>query len=77
MDAIEIGRRLKTAREARGLSQAELGAIIGVGQARVADYEAGRTLPSLPRFFALVDGGALEPDTLFSSIKTQSGKKSR
>jgi phage repressor protein C with HTH and peptisase S24 domain len=43
MDSKEIGQIVKAAREARGLSQAQLGALIGVKQASIFSIEAGDT----------------------------------
>ena len=37
-----IGRRLKQTRESRGLSQAQLGRVSGVGQAYISSLEAER-----------------------------------
>lgn len=43
MDPKEIGQKIKAAREARGLSQAQFGALIGVKQASIFSIEAGDT----------------------------------
>jgi transcriptional regulator with XRE-family HTH domain len=42
MRRFSIGRRLKQTRESRGLSQAQLGRVSGVGQAYISSLEAGR-----------------------------------
>jgi transcriptional regulator with XRE-family HTH domain len=42
-----IGRALRTAREARGLSQVQLGALIGCSHTKVAHMESGRNAPDL------------------------------
>lgn len=43
MDSKEIGQIIKKARDKRGLSQAQLGALIGVKQASIFSIEAGDT----------------------------------
>jgi phage repressor protein C with HTH and peptisase S24 domain len=43
MNSKEIGQIIKAARDARGLSQAQLGALIGVKQASIFSIEAGDT----------------------------------
>jgi len=45
---VRIGRRIKTIREARGMTRAELGMLIGLDQNRVLQYEKGRRKPKLP-----------------------------
>jgi transcriptional regulator with XRE-family HTH domain len=42
MRRLAIGRRLKHTRASRGLSQAQLGRVSGVGQAYISSLEAGR-----------------------------------
>ena len=39
------GNRLKEARRARGLTQAELGRLVGVGKSAISQYEHGLRLP--------------------------------
>lgn len=45
---VRIGQRIKTIREARGMTRAELGMLIGLDQNRVQQYENGRRKPKLP-----------------------------
>lgn len=40
-----IGKRLAQAREARGLTQDQVAALVGVGQSTVADWEVDKTTP--------------------------------
>ncbi len=42
-----FGRRLKTAREAAGLTQQELGDAVGTNKRVIARYEAGQAAPSV------------------------------
>lgn len=41
---MEIGQRIKKARLERGLTQQELGAIVGVQKSAIAKYESGRVV---------------------------------
>lgn len=45
--ALELGKRIRGLREARGISQAELGRRIGSTQPAIARLEAGRVSPTL------------------------------
>lgn len=46
--AERIGKRIKKIREARKMSRADLGALIGLDQNRVQQYENGRRKPKIP-----------------------------
>jgi transcriptional regulator with XRE-family HTH domain len=46
--AVAFGRRLRQARQERGLGSTELAARLGLDQSTIPQYEAGRSLPSLP-----------------------------
>ncbi len=46
LDPVTIGQRIRTLRKQKGLSQAELGELIGSDAGRVSRYEAGRITPS-------------------------------
>ena len=46
--AARIGERIKKIREAREMTRAELGMLIGLDQNRVQQYENGRRKPKLP-----------------------------
>lgn len=41
---MDIGRRIKEARLAKGLTQEELGSIIGLQKSAIAKYESGRVV---------------------------------
>lgn len=45
---VRIGQRIKTIREARGMTRTELGMLIGLDQNRIQQYENGRRKPKLP-----------------------------
>ncbi|WP_214320810.1 helix-turn-helix domain-containing protein [Nonomuraea sediminis] len=46
--AHELGKTVRTMREARGLSQNDLARAAGMTQPTVARFEAGGTIPTLP-----------------------------
>jgi putative transcriptional regulator len=48
-----VKNRVRALREQAGLSQAELGAGVGVSRQTINSIERGRYLPSLPLAFAL------------------------
>ena len=43
-DKVEIGQKIKNARIAKGLTQQELGAIVGVQKSAIAKYENGKVV---------------------------------
>ena len=57
---ISIGARLRTAREARGLNQSELGARIGLNRSSVSNIEAGRQRPMLHTLIAAAQALGIE-----------------
>lgn len=46
--AERIGERIRTIREAREMTRAELGSLVGLDQSRIQQYENGRRKPKLP-----------------------------
>ncbi len=53
----QLSSHLRALRKARGLSQVQLGAVLGVGQTRIARIERDPTAVSVEQFLALL--GAL------------------
>ena len=53
----QLSAHLRALRKARGLSQAQLGAVLGVGQTRIARIEGDPTAVSVDQFLGLL--GAL------------------
>ena len=60
-----IGRRLKEAREKAGLTQEELGKMIGVTGSSITNYEKETSHPKEPIMYALIDALGVEPNFLF------------
>lgn len=54
-EAAELGRRIKTAREAKGLSQEDLAGAVGVRSGIVSRWENGRNVPRLKRLAEIAD----------------------
>ncbi|MGU3436536.1 helix-turn-helix domain-containing protein [Actinomycetes bacterium M1A6_2h] len=51
-DVVEIGRRIRNARKAAWLTQADLGDLIGVSERTVRDMEGGTGNPSMASVIA-------------------------
>lgn len=63
--AIELGRRIRAERQARGMSQAELGRPFT--RAYVSQLESGQTLPSLPALLHIAEQLGVDPCLLLPS----------
>ena len=50
-----IGKRIKEARERAGLTQEELGALVGVTGSAITNYEKGTSHPKEPVLYALIN----------------------
>lgn len=60
-----IGKRIKEAREKAGLTQEELGKLIGVTGSAITNYEKETSHPKEPIMYALIDALKVEPNFLF------------
>ena len=47
--------RIKDLREAKGLTQEALGALLGVNQSTIASWESGKKSPTLPNLVRMAD----------------------
>ena len=52
---VRIGERIKKIREAREMTRAELGALVGLDQNRIQQYENGRRKPKIPLLKRIAD----------------------
>jgi transcriptional regulator with XRE-family HTH domain len=50
-----LGERIRTARKSVGLSQEDLGQILGVSDKTISAYEVGRAVPPLPKLLKLAE----------------------
>lgn len=60
-----MGRRLADARAKVGMSQADLGAVIGVSGPRVSHFESGHSLPRASYRIPIAKALKVDPDALF------------
>ncbi|MEI3306945.1 MAG: helix-turn-helix transcriptional regulator [Dysosmobacter sp.] len=63
-DTMEFSKNLSRERKARGLSQEELAARLGVSRQAVSKWETGEAAPDLSKLLALADALELPLDTL-------------
>lgn len=59
-----IGDKIKRARKAKGMSQEELGDILGVSKVSICGYEMGTRTPTMEKFIKLVDILDLSTDVI-------------
>ena len=62
---MSLGKRIQEQREAMGLSQAALAALLGVSQSTIGNYEAGISFPKEEVLLRLFDCLGVDPNTLF------------
>jgi transcriptional regulator with XRE-family HTH domain len=66
---------LKSLRELRGLTQAELGDRAGMGGASISHFETGQRMPSLESLVRLADALDVSLDTLLGRAPIEAGAK--
>lgn len=66
-----IGKRIKEARERAGLTQEELGSLVGVTGSAITNYEKGTSHPKEPVLYALISALHVDANYLFQDcVKT-------
>ena len=60
MDREQFGRRFKAARTAAGLTQGAMADQLGISRPRIAEYEAGRRIPTVTRLYEMIDALGLD-----------------
>lgn len=63
-DSYEVGGKIRAAREAAGLSQNDLGALMDCSGNTISRYEIGQTSMGIDTFFKFVDALKTTPMTL-------------
>lgn len=63
-----IGRNLRELRQARGLSQDAMGAVIGIERSTLAGIETGRDYPSVPALIRIARALGVSLDDLCRDI---------
>ena len=63
-----IGERLRDAREAKGLSQAKVGQMVGCSKSHVSQIEGGVSTYSFKIFLAMCDVLKVDPSFAFSGV---------
>jgi transcriptional regulator with XRE-family HTH domain len=66
---IGLGKRLRGAREAKGLSQAKLAEKLGVAQSVVSNYEIGKRRLDIVEFIVLTKLLHLKPASILAEIE--------
>lgn len=65
--SVTLGQNIKAFRKARGSSQAELAAKIGVDQTQISSYERGTLVPPVERLLALAKVLGTTTDVLLNN----------
>lgn len=63
----EFGARLRKAREEKGLTQEQVGELVGIRQSRISAYENGHYLMSLDLLTEYMVKAGLNPETVFGA----------
>lgn len=62
VDYLDIGKRIRSARIAKGITQEQLAERIGAGTTHVSHIETGNTIPSLKTFIAILNALEISSD---------------
>ena len=68
---IKIGSIIVAMRESKGLTQKQLGELIGVGQVTISRWETDRHLPTIEQFVSLADALECSLDELAGLSKAK------
>lgn len=68
-----IRANLKAFRELRGLSQAKLGRLAGIGPASVSHFETGQRVPTVESVVRLADALSVSVDALLGRVSIETG----
>ena len=68
MDKTKVGETLRQLRTSKGLSQTELGKILGYSHRTVSDWENGKTEPNINAFKAIVKFFDITYEEFFGDI---------
>ena len=63
-----LSERLKKIRTDAGLRQAEFGALVGLGQKTVSEYESGRATPGVSRLLTIAEKFGVNPEWLIKGV---------
>lgn len=72
MDLKTVGQRIKEAREAKGLTQEDLAAIVDLSPTHVSVIERGLKVAKLDTFVAIANALDVSADSLLIDVVTQS-----
>lgn len=68
MDAQAVGQRIKAAREAKGLTQEELAALVDLSPTHMSVIERGLKVPNLDSFVAIANALDVSADSLLLDV---------
>ena len=72
MDLRDVGLRIKKTREAKGLKQAELAAMVDLSPTHISVIERGQKIPKLDTFVAITNALDISADSLLRDVVAQS-----
>ena len=64
VDYLEIGQRIRAARQKKGITQEKLAEMVGAGTTHISHIETGNTIPSIKMFIAIVNSLDVSADQL-------------
>ncbi len=72
MDLRDVGLRIKKTREAKGLTQEELAALVDLSPTHISVIERGQKIPKLDTFVAITNALDISADSLLRDVVAQS-----
>lgn len=67
-ETFQLKTKIKAARKEKGMTQAELGKILGVSQAMIGQYESGTRKPKIEQLIKISDALDVDINTLLENI---------
>ena len=72
MDLRDVGLRIKKTREAKGLTQEDLAALVDLSPTHISVIERGQKIPKLDTFVAITNALDVSADSLLRDVVAQS-----
>ena len=74
LDAVNVGKIIKKAREDKGVSQEVLSGFADIGRTHLSAIERGKRKPTLETFFKISEALGIKASALMQMIENENGE---